>query len=148
MISRKGRLLKTVLSVLMILSIIATGMPVFAISAQDPVVTSDDPFAYAPVWKGQTSQASGDTWQFLQPIFGVKDLTAATHLTIQIKVVKGNFGMTVGAHTQEGGRYATYGAKTAGAKLLRADGTSKDLDILYDSITLNQGDVICCNITA
>lgn len=140
MISRRKGLLRAALSLLLVLSLMATGMPVFAISAQDLVTTSDDPFAYAPVWKGQTSQASADTWQFLQPIFGVTDLTAATHLAIQIKVVKGNFGVTVGAHTQEGGRYATYGAKTAGAKLLRTDGTSKDLDILYDSITLNQGD--------
>ena len=140
MISRRKGLLRAALSLLLVLSLMATGMPVFAISAQDPVTTSDDPFAYAPIWKGQPEKASSDSTQFLQPIFGVTDLTTATHLAIQIKVVKGAFGMTVGAHTQEGGRYATYGAKTAGAKLLRTDGTSKDLDILYDSITLNQGD--------
>lgn len=140
MISRKGRLMRAALSVLIILSLVATGLPVFATSEQYPFATGDDAFANAPTWQGKTEQASGDTWQFLQPNFGVKDLTTANYLAIQIKLVKGSFGMTVGAHTSNGGRYGTYIDKTAAAKLVRPDGTSKDLDILYGSISLTEGD--------
>ena len=138
MISRKRGLLKTVLSVVMILSLMVTGMPAFAISAQDPATTAVDAFAGAPTWHGASE--SKDVWQFAQRIFGVTDLSNANYLAIQVKVVKGNFGMTVGAHTQEGERYGTFIDKQAAAKLIRPDGTVKDLEVLYASITLNQGD--------
>ena len=112
--------------------------PVYKADAY-PFRVGEEAFANAPTWKGQSAKTETASYQFFQPQFAVTDLTKATYLAVQLKVVKGNFGFTFGAISQGNGRYGTYVDKTAGAKLVTNDGKSTDLEIKYSSITLTQG---------
>ena len=112
--------------------------PVYKADAY-PFRVGEEAFANAPTWKGQSAKTETASYQFFQPQFAVTDLTKATYLAVQLKVVKGNFGFTFGAISQGNGRYGTYVDKTAGAKLVTNDGKSTDLEIKYQSITLTQG---------
>lgn len=104
-----------------------------------PFRVGEEAFANAPTWKGQTAQTTEDSYQFFQPKYSVTDLTKATYLAVQIKLVKGNFGFTFGAISQGDGRYGTYVDKDGGAKLVTSDGKSTDINIKYSSITLTEG---------
>lgn len=109
-------------------------------AASYPFRVGDEAFANAPTWQGATTGATTDTYQFLQPQFAETDLSEADYLAIQVKVTKGTFGFTVGAHTSNGGRYGTFTDKKSALKLVSNDGTSKNLDVLYASVTLTKGD--------
>lgn len=112
--------------------------PVYKADAY-PFRVGEEAFANAPTWKGQSAKTETASYQLFQPKFAVTDLTKATYLAVQLKVVKGNFGFTFGTESSTGGRYGTYVDKTAGAKLVTNDGKSTDLEIKYSSITLTQG---------
>lgn len=140
MISVKKRLMTVALAVMLVVSCVSIGVTGYATSATYPFRTGSDAFKNAPTWQGKKEQASADTYQFLQPIFTESDLTSADYLAIQVNVISGTFGMTVGALSSGGGRYGTYVDQTNAMKFVYTDGTSKDLDILYASITLTQGD--------
>lgn len=105
-----------------------------------PFRVGENAFKNAPTWVGQTAVSEADSYQFVQPKFNVTDLTNAKYIAVQVKVRKGEFGMTVGAHTSNGGRYGTYVDKQKAVKLVKADGSVKELDILYASVTLKEGD--------
>lgn len=105
-----------------------------------PFRVGENAFLNAPTWKGKTEQATDNVYQLLQPKFGKIDLNGIDYLAVQIKVKKGNPGLTVGAHTDNNGRYATYAEKEKAVKLVKADGTAQELDIKYSSITLHEGD--------
>ena len=112
--------------------------PVYKADAY-PFRVGEEAFANAPTWKGQSAKTEKASYQFFQPKFAVTDLTKATYIAVQLKVVKGNFGFTFGTESSTGGRYGTYVDKTAGAKFVTNDGKSTDLEIKYQSITLTQG---------
>lgn len=113
--------------------------PVYKADAY-PFRVGEDAFANAPTWVGQTTKAETDSYQFVQPKFAETDFTNVDYLAIQIKVVKGDPGMTVGAISSTNGRYGTFADKENAVKLVKADGTVKNLNILYSSVTLSEGD--------
>lgn len=63
-----------------------------------PFATGEDAFQYAPTFTMATEKASAERWEYVEVKFdgGAKDVRDAKYLAIQIRVDKGNPGLTVG----------------------------------------------------
>lgn len=106
-----------------------------------PFKTGDDAFVNGVTWTGPTSQA--DYWQFFQASFdeATVDLSAATHLAVQIRADVGSPGLTYGL-LENGDRYGTAGVidDTYEAFFIAEDGIMSSIgNIMYGALWLTEG---------
>ena len=104
-----------------------------------PFATGEDAFQYAPTFTMATEKASAERWEYVEVKFdgGAKDVRDAKYLAIQIRVDKGNPGLTVGL-IENGDRFNN---STDGNKFyfLSENGSMKEMSSLYSAINLGVG---------
>lgn len=129
--------------VIMLLFVMVTTLSFIKVKAETvtyPFRTGDDAFKNAPTWYGDSTAASSDTYQFLQPNFNAVDLSDTTKnyaVAMQIKVATGNPGFTFGL-MGNGDRYGTFiDGKTL--YTVSNTGTVTPINVLYASINLGAG---------
>lgn len=104
-----------------------------------PFATGEDAFQYAPTFAMATEKASAERWEYVEVKFdgGAKDVRDAKYLAIQIRVDKGDPGLTVGL-IENGDRFNN---STDGNKFyfLSENGSMKEMSSLYSAINLGAG---------
>lgn len=104
-----------------------------------PFATGENAFQYAPTFTMATEKASADRWEYVEVKFdgGAKDVRDAKYLAIQIRVDKGDPGLTVGL-IENSDRFNN---STDGNKFyfLSENGSMKEMRSLYSAINLGAG---------
>ena len=104
-----------------------------------PFAAGQTAFQYAPTFTMAAEQTSEDRWEYVEVKFdgGAKDVRAAKYLAIQIRVDKGDPGLTLGL-IENGDRFNN---STDGKKFyfLSEDGSMKEMSCLYSAINLGSG---------
>ncbi len=126
-----------------------TAREAFTASALDETSTATYPFETgatafknAPTFT-QTSTESTDKWEYVEVTFGkTVDLSAATYIAVQIKMEKGDPGLTIGL-IENADRYKVVSADNGDDASKRApvyfqseDGSVKRIGIRYDSVNM------------
>ena len=135
----KSSLLKKVMMLLVVLVTTAMFIKVNAETSY-PFRTGEDAFKNSPTWYGDPTNATGDTWQYLESRFDAVDLSDTSkdyYIAVEIKATQGNPGFTFGL-VNGGNRYATY---IEGAKLytVTAAGAVTEISVQYSSINIGAG---------
>lgn len=105
-----------------------------------PFETGEEAFRYAPTFTMAAEAGAGNNkWEYIEVKFdgGAKDLRSAEYLAVQIRVDKGDPGLTLGL-IENNDRYNN---SVDGNKFyfLSEDGTIKEMSCLYSAINLGAG---------
>ena len=94
--------------------------------------------ANGPVVKSQTAQSDGDLWQWFEQIFSTPtDLTSATYIGVEFKLLKGNPGLTLGIMSN-GTRFGIYGNDVP-LYFVDKSANVTELSTMYDAVNLGAG---------
>ena len=130
---------KSLLSKVMILLVVlVTSVLFIRVDAQTAEYPFENDLKNAPTWYGATESA--DKWQLLVSYFNSSDLSADKdyYVAVEVKVVTGNPGLTVGVIDGTNSRRGTF---IDGNKMytVSKSGEIKELSVLYASVNLGEG---------
>ena len=101
-----------------------------------PFATGENALKYAPTVTAPASLSAGDNWMFYEQKFDADvNLSSATYIAVEFKLVTGTPGLTVGV-LSNGSRFGTYGANGRTFYFVSESGNVTEYTTMYDSINL------------